>query len=639
MDYRTALFPSTDLRFSTDALYTVRGEIGRGGSCVVYDGYYTTNAGDEKTVRIRECYPYDFQLQRNSDNSLACVPEQLERFTAAKAQMFEDFRLCNRLFSADGTADAIINTLNIYEANNTVYVVSAWSRENALPNVLLNSLRDCISVVRQTAAAVRSIHEAGFLYLDIKPDNISVINSSTKRVKLFDFDSLLPLSFLSDDRSHQNQRLSYTKGFAALELRRGQLSGLGTHTDVYGVGALLFFLLFGRAPEAPDCTRNAAYDFSSIKYNNFFPDQLFVKLTGFFRKSLASFPLDRYPDMSPVIECLTEIERLADPAHPYIISSVVNAPAYFIGRDREKQTLAAWFNDEHQCLLFVSGMGGIGKSTFVRQFLCEHRQELDSIAFLYFNGSIRQTILNDEMLRINGTERFPEETAEDYFDRKLRRLREITERDREKVVEMLDLVIEHARKAPAPPKKHLLAQHLLGKMNAIARRGLDDMNEFDSLYAEIRQIIDTECLPFSEIRHGFAITMGFYWSEVKQNQEEAEKWIAAARSIAEKRYPIALDYIDFMIVPPAIIYIDLRNYDACEDVLMEGIGICDNYPELSAYRRKKHDLQRYLLDVYLEGNELDKARKMIFVLDEECRLYGFPDTIQTEVRQYLKDSK
>ena len=93
-----------------------------------------------------------------------------------------------------------------------------------------------------------------------------------------------------------------------------------------------------------------------------------------------------------------------------------------------------------------------------------------------------------------------------------------------------------------------------------------------------------------------------------------------------------------MIVPPAIIYIDLRNYAACEDVLKEGIEICDNYPELSAYRRKKHDLQRYLLDVYLEGNELDKARKMIFVLDEECRLYGFPDTIQTEVRQYLKDS-
>lgn len=97
--------------------------------------------------------------------------------------------------------------------------------------------------------------------------------------------------------------------------------------------------------------------------------------------------------------------------------------------------------------------------------------------------------------------------------------------------------------------------------------------------------------------------------------------------------------VERMIVPPAIIYIDLRNYAACEDVLMEGIEICDNYPELSAYRRKKHDLQRYLLDVYLEDNELDKARKMIFVLDEEYRLYGFPDTIQTEVRQYLKDSK
>ena len=160
----------------------------------------------------------------------------------------------------------------------------------------------------------------------------------------------------------------------------------------------------------------------------------------------------------------------------------------------------------------------------------------------------------------------------------------------------------------------------------------------DSLYDEIRQLIDMECLPYSEIRHGFAVTMGFYWAEVEQNQEKAEKWIAAARSVAEKRYPIALDYIDFMIVPLAIIYIDLRNYAACEDVLREGIRICDDYPELSVYRRKKHDLQRCLLDVYLEGNEFKKARKMISILDEECSLYGFPDTVQGEVRQYLDDS-
>ena len=122
--------------FDADTLYTIRGEVGRGGSCIVYDGFYRTNARDEKTVRIKECYPYTLNLCRNKDNSLICFPEQTEQFVKAKAQMYSDFRLCNTLFYAEEASDAIISTINIYEANNTVYSVSAWSRENALPNEL-----------------------------------------------------------------------------------------------------------------------------------------------------------------------------------------------------------------------------------------------------------------------------------------------------------------------------------------------------------------------------------------------------------------------------------------------------------------------------------------------------------------------
>lgn len=208
--------------------------------------------------------------------------------------------------------------------------------------------------------------------------------------------------------------------------------------------------------------------------------------------------------------------------------------------------------------------------------------------------------------------------------------------DREKLAELTDLIIDYARKAPKQERKHLLAEYLLGKMNAIARRGFGDLDEFDRLFNEIHQIIETECLPYSSIRHGFAITMGFYWAEVEQNQEEAEKWIAEAKVVGEKIYLNGLDYIDFVIVPPAIIYIDQQDYASCEKTLREGIRICDEHADVKAYLRKKHDLQRYLLDVYLEGKNYDKAREMIAILDRECREYGFPDTVQPEVRDFLE---
>ncbi|MBQ4512875.1 MAG: hypothetical protein II969_07775 [Anaerolineaceae bacterium] len=1034
MDYRTALSPNSELRFSADIKYTIRGEVGRGGSCIVYDGFYRTNAGDEKTVRIKECYPYELNLARNKDNSLICLPEQTEKFEKKKAQMYSDFRLCNTLFYAEEASDAIINTLNIHEANNTVYTVSTWSRENALPNIEITGLRHCLSIVRQTAAAIRSIHESGYLYLDIKPENISVINSSSGRVQLFDFDSLIPITQKQENNAFEGYRLSYTKGFAALELRKGQLNKLGPHTDVYGIGALLFTLLFSCTPEAPDCARTAAYDFSRIRFSGNYPDKIFIALTDFFHCTLAGFIPDRCQTMDQAVRDLEAIEKLADPAYPYLISTSISAPDWIIGRQNERKTLDEWCREPSKHSLFISGMGGIGKSTFVRDYLSQHRNDWDSIVYLYFKSSLCQTILNDDMLRINGTERYPEEKEADYFDRKLRKFREIaqgnrillifdnfeneqdpdlaailslncktifisrhdtgslnltrlrlssisndnellqlflhymgstddlysteaavsdedcireiihllsghtlalelfarqiscsfltlpealgllrkqgllhisTDRvdyqrddricyeqmesiitrlfqtdlltpsqisilkalvlfpapgiparelmrltglesaepiqslirmgwitrdhdrlflhplirdviqnipgtndnlestlqiintlyidimseshledlcidpksispeladilsktdpytivtdhrkllasvmtargvldilmnnelwgrepvqkllhamvtnlpksedeailhygkmlldhpehlspldvirvtevvnkvlcqyqeydtalqlagsaekyaeddltkaeyyglltdiydtrdfpgDREKLAELTDIIIDHSRKAPKQKREHLLAEYLLGKMNAIARRGFSDPDEFDQLFNEIRQILETECLPYSTIRHGFAITMGFYWAEAEQNQEEAEKWIAEAKIVGEKIYPQGLDYIDFVIIPPAIIYIDLQDYTSCERTLREGIRICDEHADVTAYLRKKHDLQRYLLDVFLEGKNYDNAREMITILDRECREYGFPDTVQPEVREFL----
>ena len=1032
MDNRIALSPNTELRFGSETIFTIKSEVGRGGSCIVYDAVYRTNAGDEKLVRIKECCPFDLPLKREPGGALSCPETAAQQFADAKAQMYKDFRLCNRLFYSETSSDSIINTINIYKANNTVYVVSAWARENVLSSMKLDTLRECISVIRQTASAINSIHREGYLYLDIKPDNISVIRGGSGRVQLFDFNSLIPVSALKDGFS---SLLSYTKGFAALELRRGQFSKLNFCTDIYGIGALMFYLLFGRTPEAPDCVQGAVYDFTKLAFPGSRPDRLLLHLEEFFRKTLAAFPLDRWQQMDDVIRALEVIERLADPVYPYLNSAPVNPPAYFIGRSGETETLETWYQDDLQQNLFVTGMGGIGKSTFVRQFLAKHRGDWDSICFLYFRNSLQQTITDDAGLKINGTERFPEEKEADYFERKLRKIQTILERDRvllvidnfedhhdpdfdrvlalncrkifisrqpfgslnlpvlkldaiqdeedllrlfihyldrdvspdetdsireiirllcghtlgielfarqisnsflrlseapellrkqgllhagservdylrdsrisyehleaiitrlfetdslsseqiavlrgltlflapgigarefmrlagvelpetitclvrygwitrdrdriflhplirdvirdlpvmentvknvqnvlhtlydeitfeshkeeinlssllendncsqilenfpsgfdpyaiitdhrkldrsvsiargvidalagdafpagsppaqklyqamvvnlpkhedeaildhgmrlldhpehltpleilevfepvekallvrqeydsairlmeraeqyavdertkaefcglvgniydyrngpedlEKILFWLEDGIGHARLSPPPERKHLLAESLLGKLNILTRSGIEDETGIDNMIRELINIIEKECLPYSEIRCAFANAMGFYWAELGKDQKETDMWIAAARSIGEKLYPAGLDLIDNCIIPQAIMYIDLKAYDASEAALLEGIRICNDHPDLIAYRRKKHDLQRYLLDVYLEDGSSFKARLIVAILDDECRQYGFPDTVLPEIRQYLDES-
>lgn len=60
MDSRIALAANTQLHFQNKeggaVRYTIIKEIGRGGSCIVYDATYETNTGDLKYVRIKECF-------------------------------------------------------------------------------------------------------------------------------------------------------------------------------------------------------------------------------------------------------------------------------------------------------------------------------------------------------------------------------------------------------------------------------------------------------------------------------------------------------------------------------------------------------------------------------------------------------
>ena len=70
MDARKALSPGTTLKLRTRTGYTaysVRREIGRGSSCIVYDASSTDNLGNDKLVRIKECYPHALRICRSED--------------------------------------------------------------------------------------------------------------------------------------------------------------------------------------------------------------------------------------------------------------------------------------------------------------------------------------------------------------------------------------------------------------------------------------------------------------------------------------------------------------------------------------------------------------------------------------------
>lgn len=429
-DTRIALKKGASLRFynhdNSTVTYTIQDEIGRGGSVIVYNGFYEDNAGCRNLVRIRECYPFYGTLTRDETGALIAEERDIPVFREYQKKMRQSYIVSKELFYTGGLTNFISNTLNLYEANNTLYTVSTYVGGKVLSPKAAGSVKDCISLVKAAACAIRKLHDKGYLYLDVKPDNIFVLEGITEVVQLFDFDTIVPLSEIKKGESVRKYRVAYSAGYAPMEQQKGWFSLLGKHTDVYGVGALLFYLLFESVPKAPDCEADAEYSFASCRFaGQHYQDRLFQALPELFHHTLAGYYADRYQDMEQVINKLEEIEKYADTVVPFLISSQVNCPPVLVGREAELEALDDWMNRGETNCLFLTGMGGIGKSSLVKKYIADNRSGFEAVLYLYYNGSVRKMITDDGQLRINIVERRKEESESDYFTRKVKMLRDL----------------------------------------------------------------------------------------------------------------------------------------------------------------------------------------------------------------------
>lgn len=431
--------------------YVIQREIGRGGSCIVYDASYADNLGNPKLVRIKECCPHGLRMARRADGSLEVDARDRQDFAASKRRMIDAYQQNHELFSAPALTNYVSNTSDIYERGGTVYIVSTWSNSETLAEHRCESFRECIELLISVGKILQRIHEAGYLYLDLKPENILILNGTTDLVQLFDFDSIIPLAALRETAGESDVRsirISYTNGFAPLEQQTGKLRKLDRHSDVYSLGAVLFHALWGRAPGAFDCDPGAACDFGSMRFSGTYPDGLYRALTEFFHRTLSSYPGDRYASMSDAVAHLTQIARLSDEALPWLRSTPVDTPAFFTGRERELAALSELLHAPDQHIFSLTGIGGIGKSTLAREYLARHRDEYGAALFLYDSGDLDldDLLADDLAVSINAVERIKGEPVREYLPRKLNALQKLC--DEQSILVVLDnFSAEHLERA------------------------------------------------------------------------------------------------------------------------------------------------------------------------------------------------
>lgn len=115
----------------------------------------------------------------------------------------------------------------------------------APPTGRARSPREALEIVSTVADAVQYAHEQGVIHRDIKPGNLLI--SEEGHVYLTDFG--LAKGFDSAELStSRTGAVLGTPAYMSPEMARGQVHAVGPASDVYSLGATLYYLLTGRDP-------------------------------------------------------------------------------------------------------------------------------------------------------------------------------------------------------------------------------------------------------------------------------------------------------------------------------------------------------------------------------------------------------
>ena len=106
------------------------------------------------------------------------------------------------------------------------------------------SAQKASEIVAIVADAIQHAHQHGVIHRDLKPGNVLLDRDGKVFVTDFGF------AWYDGELDHDNPAIIGTAGFMAPEQIDKKLGPIGPHTDVFGLGALLFMLACGRAPNA-----------------------------------------------------------------------------------------------------------------------------------------------------------------------------------------------------------------------------------------------------------------------------------------------------------------------------------------------------------------------------------------------------
>ena len=295
------------------AKYRIERYLASGGFGNTYEG---VNVSLDKKCAIKEFFLKGVVLRDEHTSQVFIThPDNKKAFNSQKEKFTKEARRLSRLDNSH-----IVRVFDFFEENGTAYYVMDYIEGESLRELQKRTGKalteqETLSVLTQMLDALKSIHEAGLLHMDIKPANIMIDNKG--KCTLIDFGASKQPSV--SDGATTSSAMAYTPGFAPTEQIGGSSDRWGPWTDFYALGATLYNLLTNKNPGDLDIEEDGEEAFK-------FPLEISASTRSLIQWMMSPKRKDRPQNVNAIRECLAAPVAsskviIADPEATAIVTS------------------------------------------------------------------------------------------------------------------------------------------------------------------------------------------------------------------------------------------------------------------------------------------------------------------------------
>ena len=278
--------------------YVVGKTMGKGGFGITYLAYDVTA---NRKVAIKEFFPYGVALRATGSSTVSVASmDNADAFKNGAEKFYSEAKLVSKF---NGNPN-IVGVYEFFYENDTVYFAMEYLKGHTLKEHIdkHGTLKpaQALYIAQGIANALMATHSSNVLHRDISPDNIIVCDNG--EIKLIDFGAARQVVA----EHSQSFSVILKPGFAPLEQYQKK-GNQGPWTDIYSLGATIYYSLTEDIPEDPMSRLDNDEEYSSNMYN------ITPEMWSVISKATELKIEDRYNDIFELKNDLAKIPFAAEP--------------------------------------------------------------------------------------------------------------------------------------------------------------------------------------------------------------------------------------------------------------------------------------------------------------------------------------